>query len=313
MLSSSRCKAALAIAAVGFLCMCTPSTAISAERMVLAENFTATWCGYCPEVSTQLVTMMNTHPEFILIQWHSSDGYEIGLGGQRSGFYGVSGIPAVSISGGNKVVGSGQPMSLWETQFNNAHNLPTDVLIEVGAELVSGSTYRVSARVCREDDASGTLYMNIYMVVVRDWWPSGANYYRACAVAGAHQGWESLIPGECAEYEDDFNLSAHMSYASDLKIVVFAQQYGSTAPKTVYQVAEMDWPFSPLPPDTLPGDLDGDGDIDFDDIDPFVMALSGQEAYEAAYPDGTWLNADCDLDGDVDFDDIDAFVALLGG
>ena len=62
-----------------------------------------------------------------------------------------------------------------------------------------------------------------------------------------------------------------------------------------------------------PGDLDCDGDIDIDDIDPFVLALSGQAAYEAAYPDCNWLNADCDDDGDVDFDDIDPLVSILGG
>ncbi len=61
------------------------------------------------------------------------------------------------------------------------------------------------------------------------------------------------------------------------------------------------------------GDLNCDGSVDFDDIDPFVAALSGQAAYEAAYPDCIWMNADCDGDGDVDFDDIDPFVALLSG
>ncbi len=61
------------------------------------------------------------------------------------------------------------------------------------------------------------------------------------------------------------------------------------------------------------GDTNCDGVVNFDDIDPFVVALSGQPGYEATYPGCRWLNADCDLDGDVDFDDIDAFVALLGG
>ncbi len=66
-------------------------------------------------------------------------------------------------------------------------------------------------------------------------------------------------------------------------------------------------------PSVDPGDLDCDGDVDFDDIDPFVLALGGQATYEAQYPDCNWYNADCDGSGDVDFDDIDAFVALIGG
>jgi len=61
------------------------------------------------------------------------------------------------------------------------------------------------------------------------------------------------------------------------------------------------------------GDLDCDADVDFDDINPFVLALSGEAAYLAEYPQCVWLNADCNGDGAVDFDDINAFVALLGG
>ncbi len=61
-----------------------------------------------------------------------------------------------------------------------------------------------------------------------------------------------------------------------------------------------------------PGDLDCDGDVDFFDIDPLVLAFSGPDAYHAQYPDCRWFNGDCDNDGDVDFFDIDPFVALLG-
>ncbi len=60
---------------------------------------------------------------------------------------------------------------------------------------------------------------------------------------------------------------------------------------------------------TLPacrGDTNCDGNIDFNDIDPFVAALSG-----GACCDGTGYNCDINGDGQVDFNDIDPFVALL--
>ena len=60
------------------------------------------------------------------------------------------------------------------------------------------------------------------------------------------------------------------------------------------------------------GDMNCDGDVDFDDVDAFVTALGGQAAYEAAYPGCRWLNGDIDGSGVVDFDDQDAFVALIG-
>lgn len=62
----------------------------------------------------------------------------------------------------------------------------------------------------------------------------------------------------------------------------------------------------------VPGDTNCDGSVDFGDINPFVTALSGQSAYEAAYPDCDWLSADCNDDGVIDFADINAFVAILG-
>jgi hypothetical protein len=60
-----------------------------------------------------------------------------------------------------------------------------------------------------------------------------------------------------------------------------------------------------------PGDLNCDGIIDFDDINPFVLALSDPQAYHAAYPNCDFHNGDCNDDGLVDFDDINPFVGLL--
>lgn len=65
-------------------------------------------------------------------------------------------------------------------------------------------------------------------------------------------------------------------------------------------------------PAILPGDLNCDGAVDFDDINPFVLALTGEANYHAEYPDCNWLNADIDGNGMVDFDDINPFVNLLG-
>ncbi|MBK9127245.1 MAG: hypothetical protein IPM13_05550 [Phycisphaerales bacterium] len=65
-------------------------------------------------------------------------------------------------------------------------------------------------------------------------------------------------------------------------------------------------------PEHCAGDMDCDGDVDFDDIDPFVLALQGPGAYNAAHPCCPWLNGDTSNDGQVTFDDIDAFVDLIG-
>jgi len=60
------------------------------------------------------------------------------------------------------------------------------------------------------------------------------------------------------------------------------------------------------------GDLNCDGRVDFDDIEPFVLALTDPAAYAAAYPGCDARNADCDCSGRAEFEDIEAFLARLG-
>jgi hypothetical protein len=61
----------------------------------------------------------------------------------------------------------------------------------------------------------------------------------------------------------------------------------------------------------LRGDLNCDRGVDFGDIDAFVVALTGQDAYEQQYPDCEFSLADINCDGGVDFSDIDGFVTCL--
>jgi hypothetical protein len=63
----------------------------------------------------------------------------------------------------------------------------------------------------------------------------------------------------------------------------------------------------------VPGDLNCDGQTNFDDITAFTTALVGQSTYEAAFPSCYHFLADANSDGNVNFDDIDGFVAILIG
>ena len=59
------------------------------------------------------------------------------------------------------------------------------------------------------------------------------------------------------------------------------------------------------------GDLNCDGGINEQDINPFVLALVNPAVYQQAYPDCNVVNADCNADGNINSLDIEPFVGLL--
>jgi hypothetical protein len=59
------------------------------------------------------------------------------------------------------------------------------------------------------------------------------------------------------------------------------------------------------------GDMDFDYDVDFDDIDDFVLGLNDPALYITVNGLPSSVNGDADNDGDQDFDDIAGFVAAL--
>lgn len=61
------------------------------------------------------------------------------------------------------------------------------------------------------------------------------------------------------------------------------------------------------------GDMDCDGDVDFDDIDPFALGLIDPEAYENQFGVPPTTKGDLDENGRFDFDDIEGFVDILTG
>jgi photosystem II stability/assembly factor-like uncharacterized protein len=65
-------------------------------------------------------------------------------------------------------------------------------------------------------------------------------------------------------------------------------------------------------PIVIPGDMNGDGLVNFGDINPFVLALSNPALYAQQYPSiDANLSGDMNGDGTLNFGDINGFVFLL--
>ncbi|HPF40247.1 MAG TPA: thrombospondin type 3 repeat-containing protein [Phycisphaerae bacterium] len=61
----------------------------------------------------------------------------------------------------------------------------------------------------------------------------------------------------------------------------------------------------------FPGDMNCDGELNGQDLQPFIEALVAPSVYESNHPSCRMLNADTNMDGQVGDGDIQAFVALL--
>jgi len=64
---------------------------------------------------------------------------------------------------------------------------------------------------------------------------------------------------------------------------------------------------------TLAGDVNFDGQVDFDDIAPFALGLSDPVLYTSQFGVLPLLRGDTNVDQRFDFDDITGFVQILGG
>ena len=66
----------LQIACLAYAILLTAVTADAAPRKVIVENFTATWCQYCPDVAYGLIMLMEEFPESCFsMQIHGGTGY----------------------------------------------------------------------------------------------------------------------------------------------------------------------------------------------------------------------------------------------
>ncbi len=100
-----------------------------------------------------------------------------------------------------------------------------------------------------------------------------------------------LTSGDSSDVDAELN-STFGEFAVDTRVSFFA-----------------DWVDTHLGP--LPGDMDCDGDADFDDVDEFILALNYPGTYTALFGADAILKGDVEGDGDLDFDDVDDFASLV--
>ncbi len=218
---------------------CAVSSVEAAPRKVVAENFTATWCTYCPDVANGLILLQDEFPDtFFAIQVHGSDEYSTTWGNIRNNFYSVPGFPTVWTDGVLSQVGSyGSPSGNY-TQLRAAYMqrqaVPTDVTMEMCGASVDSDTYTVSVTVGIESGGSNK-NMRIHCAQVIHNYPSTPNFNYACFMQASDQD-RAVSAGGSATVDFVFDLdSASMARLDDVSFIAWAQATNSSGPSEVYQ------------------------------------------------------------------------------
>ncbi len=89
---------------------------LNADRtLVVCEEATGTWCGYCPSAAKGLDELVENNWPVAVVAYHKSDDYETTEGQQRIDYYGVTGYPSVVFDGVDYSVGGVGSGSMYDT------------------------------------------------------------------------------------------------------------------------------------------------------------------------------------------------------
>lgn len=141
-------------------------------QKLLTEDYTGTWCGYCPRVGASLKSYSSSNPNCIVVGIHgpagSSDPYNYTYVTQLASTFGVTSFPTVIINRDSKWNENSTELN---TQLTK--RAPVGIAFETS---VTGSTINVKAKV--KFDVTTQMPLKIIVMLVEDnLVASQTNYY----------------------------------------------------------------------------------------------------------------------------------------
>jgi len=114
----------------------------AAERVVVLEIGTGTWCPYCPAAARGAETLAHNHPgELLVVEYHYGDAFSNAPSAVRHGFYGISAWPS-SYMDGTFIPGGATAPAQYEPKFQERKSIEPP--LEITMEKTYGG-YRMSS------------------------------------------------------------------------------------------------------------------------------------------------------------------------
>ncbi len=127
------------------------------RNLVIVEDFTATWCGYCPIAAIACDQLVENGDPVGVIAYHGTDDYANPDSEYRINYYDIYGFPTVYIDGVIETGVSGDDMyALYLTYVNQRMAITTPITVELTNVNYNGNAFTADV-VC---EAVGTVTAN---------------------------------------------------------------------------------------------------------------------------------------------------------
>jgi len=214
------------------------------QRVVVVEEFTATWCTYCPGAARALDEIYETaYDSIIVIAYHSSssDPFYTSEAAQRASYYNLSGYPTSYFDGIISEVGglhNGTVYPIYVKDFSLRKNNPSDLDISLSCNYDSVSnTGTVTAVVM--NTSSTSISGRLHFVIIEDEIPynwqnmNKLGFVERDMLPDANGEQVTIAPGDTIMRSRNFTIASNWN-EKNCRIVVFVQ----ASNKEIYQGAE---------------------------------------------------------------------------
>ncbi len=191
----------------------TVTTSVTVTRVVVAEEFTGTWCTHCPDAMRGLHELRAVVGEDRLaaVAFHIQDDFDIAENSDRAAYYDVSSVPDVRIDGVLQHLGGndGNPVD-YTSYYDERVLVPPSLSIELVLDQYEAATGlgQVTAGLGNISDSTVDFNLLVYLTGTDSsysWQGFDHLYFTVLQhVAGSQGAPLSLAPGEDAQRTYDF-------------------------------------------------------------------------------------------------------------
>ena len=228
------------------LALLTPTALMASQRVIVIEDFTATWCTYCPGAARGIEELdLSAFDTIVPIAYHpsSSDPYYNAVSVTRMNYYGVGGYPTVRLDGNFEVVGGMHTGNMYPTYrqfFDTRKTVTSPFEIDLAGTYDSASRQgRLDIRLRNTTSSAVTGQLHVAVIqnhIYHPWQGMDSLQYLVLDMLPNGSGVSVTVPAnDSLDATRDFTLDAAW-VARNCQLVVFVQ---NTSTKQMYQGARI--------------------------------------------------------------------------